>query len=260
MSLPIHSSSVPYKVKGPLLALFVILVGAIIPDSPATDLSTDDDVSEPSPHVASGGPAAPFKERKAAFEELKTNLEAAKTPEAKRAVLNDFRTKQEIFLKQARPLATEQKSPEVRFAELKARANGNPEMLARVNAMEARLKSVETIKAKLNDARNATGEEKAKIIQDIRRTQTQLVQGQPAEMESRLQTARARSASSAKDLPPQMAAMKAKGEARQQELDQLRESLAQASPQERLKLLDAWRAKWRQERAGPSTKPQQPVP
>ena len=237
---------VTFRIKRYLFALATLLVGGL-PEGYAVDLTKDDDGGEPSRSIEERALVA--KERSTALADLKRKLVEVKTPEERRASIEEFRSKNEIFLKQQRPAAIEQKSPEIRFAELKEQSKGNPEMLARVEAMEVRLKSVEAIKSKLTDAQVATGEQKQKLLEDVRREQSKLTQVQQQEMQARLEEAKARSVESTKDLPPEMAAIKAKSDARRQELDQLREALTKASPQERVKLLDAWREKRMQERA-----------
>jgi len=233
------------RLKGKLFPLAVLLSTALLPDGYADDAakSGESPVESKSAERQSAG----AKARMDALTDLKRKLSEAKTPEEKRALIEDFRAQNEVLLKQRESSLAKPQSPEVRLAEMKAKAQGNPEMLARIEAVESRLASVETIKAKLAEAQTATGEQKVRLQEDIRREQTKLIQLQQQAAQSRLGEASARSAESTKELPPEMAAMKAKSEARRQELDQLREALAKASPQERQKLLDAWREKRMQE-------------
>lgn len=188
-------------------------------------------------------------ERKAAIDSLKARLATAKTPEERSAAIDEFRSKNQAVLSRRSLLATEQKTPEAKIAELKAQAQGNPELLSRLSAMEVRLKGVEVIKAKLAEAQAATGEQKLRLLDEVRREQTKLSQVRQAEMNARLQEARSSSAEDAKALPPEMAALKAKSEARKREIEQLKESLGKASPEERAKLLDDWRKKRQAETA-----------
>jgi len=63
-------------------------------------------------------------------------------------------------------------------------------------------------------------------------------------------------------MPSQMAALQAKSEERRKQMDQLKETLAKASPQDRAKILDDWRKKQAQEAAMPSptAPPTSPLP
>ena len=190
-----------------------------------------------------------LKERREFITSFKQKLDSAKTSEEKRVLIDEFRQKQQVYLKQRTPTSREEKTVDQRVAEMKAQAQGNPEMLARVTIIEERLKSVELIKEKLRQANVATGEEKQQLLDEVRREQTKMSQARQAEMEARLQEAKAREVQDARELPPEMAAVKAKSEARKREVEQLKEALGKASPEERAKLLDEWRKKRQEEMA-----------
>ena len=237
------SDGVASQLRRAAVGFASLLAACLIPDTYGQD-SSQEGKKSPQSQVDR---ASEFAGRKTAIYDFRKKLALAQTPEEKRTVVEEFRTKNEAFSRAQRIAPVDEKSSSLRMAELKVKAQGNPEMLARLDAMESRLASVETIKAKLAEAQTATGEQKVRLQEDIRREQTKLIQLQQQAAPSRLGEASARSAESTKELPPEMAAMKAKSEARRQELDQLREALTKASPQERQKLLDAWREKRMQE-------------
>ena len=240
------AKNVACRLRKALLSLGAICASFLISDAYAGDLreNESDKLSQSqTEHISAAN------DRKAAVEAFKKKLEEAKTPAERRIAIEEFRSKSAANFEARSSTMAEQKRAEINFAKLKSNAQGNPEMLARVEVMEVRLRSVKAIKSKLAEAQVATGEEKQRLLEDVRREQSKLAQVQQQAMQSRLEEAKAQSVESTKDLPLEMAAMKAKSDARRQELDQLREALTKASPQERVKLLDAWREKRMQERA-----------
>ena len=239
------------RLKGQLFPLAVFLSTALLPDGYA-DESTKSGGS-PVESKSAERQSVGAKARMDALTDLKRKLSEAKTPEEKRALIEDFRAKNEVLVKQRESSLAKQQSPEIRLAELKAKAAGNPEMLARLDVVEARLKSVDLIKSKIAEAQAATGEKRQQLLNDVRR-EIKLSQARPAEMSVRLPEAKLRNVESTKDLPPEMAALKAKSEARKAEMDQFREALTKASPKERSKLLDDWRAKRQAEMESTRTK------
>lgn len=240
----LHRVKMISRLKGRLFPFAVLMASALLPDGYADESTTNE---SPTEARSMESRSAGVKARIDALTDLKRKLSEAKTSEEKRALIEDFRAQNEVLWNQQESSLAKQQSPEVRLAELKAKAQGNPEMLARLDAMESRLASVETIKTKLAEAQTASGEQKVRLLEDIRREQTKLVQVEQQATQSRRAEANVRTVESTQTLPPEMAAMKAKSEARRQEVDQLREALTKASPQERQKLLDAWREKRMQE-------------
>lgn len=181
------------------------------------------------------------QKRKAKIESFKAELESATTAEEKRAVIDRFRAVRSTELEQLRAAESrDQKSSLERLSEIKAQVGNDPEAIARLEKLEARLKSVEVIRAKVAQLENASEEEKIQLQAEIREENRKRMEGLQAEMAERKQLAHQREA--ATELSPEMTAMRAKSEARKQELDELKEKLGKASAEERRKLLDDWRA------------------
>lgn len=179
--------------------------------------------------------------RKAAMEKLKADIVAAHSSDAKRDVIRQFQSVS-LSSQEERAPASQDKTPLQRLAELKVEAQGNAERLAQLDKAEARLKSMETMKAKLAEAESATGEEKRLLMEEFRREGKKLAEQRRVEMEPAdmgAETAKGQD----RALPPQMAALKAKSETRRQEMEEFKEALAKSLPEERKKLMEDWRAK-----------------
>lgn len=244
MQLQIKKGSCSSGFVGLFYLCLLLLVGVSVPNSFAENVSsaaafeTELDVK---------GRVADLNERKVAIDSLKVKLAAAKTTEERTAAIEEFQSKSQAVLSRRNLPTTEQKTAEVKIAELKAQAQGNPELLARLSALDARLKGFAALKSKLAEAQMATGEQKERLLDDVRSEQAKLSQVRQAEVSARVQEAKI--GEDVKALPPEMAALKAKSEARKREVEQLKESLSTASPEERAKLLDDWRKKRQAETA-----------
>lgn len=179
--------------------------------------------------------------RKSEIQALKQNLEAAGTPEAKRAVVEEYRAKVEEKMaarKAAQPQVPE-KTPQEVVAELKSRTGDDPAMQKRVADLEQRLTSIETLKQKLAEIEAAEADEKRELVEEFRTEQRSLAQQREQEVAAQ----QAQAGSSPQELPPAMQAMRAKAEARKQEVEDLKAALEQAQPQERVELIDVFREK-----------------
>lgn len=150
--------------------------------------------------------------RKVEIQKLKQKLAAADSPEAKRAALDQYRAKTERALAEKRALQPQApaKTSQELVAELKARAGDGPAMQKRV----------------------------AELVEEFRSEQRRLAQERQQEM-----AARPASESIPQELPPAMQAIRAKAEERKQEIETLKAALEQTQPQERVELIDAFRAK-----------------
>ena len=189
------------------------------------------------------------EELRAEVEKLKEGLAKAKTAEEKRTLIEGFRAKSEA-LRPRLPQEVEKRSTKERINDLKARAGNNPEMKARTERMAARLQAVEEMKETLQAAGKAQGAEKEKLLKDVARQRQTLTAMNEAEMAQRQALARTQSAAGeTRELPPEMAAMRAKSEERKREIEHLKEVLAKGTAEEKRDELENFREKREQEMA-----------
>ena len=125
--------------------------------------------------------------------------------------------------------------------------------------MEDRLTLSEDMQAKLQQLNQAQGEEKEKLLAELKKDREKMAAARAEEMRAISAPPGAGPAMGApgmppgsQPMPPQMAALQAKSEERRKQMDQLKETLAKASPQDRAKILEDWRKKQAQEVAPPS--------
>jgi hypothetical protein len=123
---------------------------------------------------------AVMQERQSAVMGFKQNLDNAKTPEEKRAVIDQWRQQNQAFMSQRPPAKSQQQA----LAELKAKAAGNPEMSRCVEQMAQRLEAVETLKTTSSALANAKGNEKEKLQQDMHKARENLSKIQQDQMAS----------------------------------------------------------------------------
>lgn len=182
--------------------------------------------------------------RKAEVAGLKAQLEEAPDPAARRAILTAYRAKieQQRAVRQSQLPALEKstQSPEAQLAELKARLHDNPAAQARVGEMEQRRQEVTRMKDQMAQIAAAEGEEKQELLEEFRSERTRLAKQRQEQVQAQLQRM---APAKTTELPPEIQAIKAKAEARKQEIEDLKAALEQAQPTERVALIDAYRQK-----------------
>ncbi|OJV03151.1 MAG: hypothetical protein BGO12_09745 [Verrucomicrobia bacterium 61-8] len=177
---------------------------------------------------------------------LFARLRDEQSPETRRAILEEIRAKSlargHRFAAERAKISSESNS----LAELKQAAAGNPELQERIAKIERRKAAFDELR-RINDALlQASPEKQAELRLKSNKLRADLL----ATLESeRIVERKAWTESEAKSPPPEMAALRAKSEERKRELDQLRETLEKASPEERAKLLEQWQIKRKQELA-----------
>lgn len=175
---------------------------------------------------------------------LLARLRAEQSPETQRAILEEIRAKSLARARRFTPQNAEASSERASLAGLKRAAAGNPELQERLEKIEHRRAAIDELR-RINDALlQASPEKQAELRLKSNKLRADLL----ATLESeRIAERKAWTESEVKSPPPEMAALRAKSEARKRELDQLRESLEKASPEERAKLLEQWQIKRKQE-------------
>lgn len=183
---------------------------------------------------------ATAQERQSAADAFKQSFDSAKTPEEKRAVIEQWRKQNQALMNQRPPAKSQQQV----LAELRAQAADNPKMTRRVEQMAQRLDAMETLKTASAALAKAKGNEKVKAQEDLLKARENLAKLQRDQMAAMKADREARqSAEAARPPTPEMAAIRAKADQRKQEIEQLKESLKQATPEERAKIMTQWRAK-----------------
>lgn len=181
-------------------------------------------------------------ERKAEVEAFKQQLEQASDVSAKRALIQAYRDQAEQKRARqdaARPSLSAE-TMETRLAKMKAQAGTDPTALARVQALEKRTQEVARLKEKLAQIDAAEIEDRQELLEEFRAQRMQLAKERELEAKADLQRM---SREHAAELPPAMLAVRAKAEARQQEIEELKAALDQAQPSDRAVLIEAFREK-----------------
>ena len=182
--------------------------------------------------------AASQQQSRSEVDELKQKLATAEGAEAKRKLVDEYRVKMEQRMaeRKAEPPQVPKKTSHELMAEQKSREVNNPALQKRVADLEQRVASIETLKRKLTEIEAADVEEKKELVEEFRSAQRKLAQEREQEMETRRE-----SHSPPQALPPAMQAIRVKAEERKQELEDLKATLEQAQPQERVEFIDAFR-------------------
>jgi len=175
---------------------------------------------------------------------LLASLRAEQSPETRRAILEEIRAKSLARARRFTSQSAEVSSERKPLAALKRAAAGNPELQERLAKIERRRATFDELRRINDELLQASPEKQAELRLKSNKLRADLL----ATLESeRIAERKAWTESEAQSPPPEMAALRAKSEARKRELDQLRESLEKASPEERAKLLEQWQIKRKQE-------------
>ncbi len=177
---------------------------------------------------------------------LFARLRDEQSPETRRAILEEIRAKSLARARRFTAQNAEVSGERASLAGLKRAAAGNPELQERIAKIERRKAAFDELR-RINDALlQASPEKQAELRLKSNKLRADLL----ATLESeRIAERKAWTESETKSPPPEMAALRAKSEERKRDLDQLRETLEKASPEERAKLLEQWQIKRKQELA-----------
>lgn len=184
------------------------------------------------------------EERRIEVESFTSKLKEAKTPEERRAIVEDFRSKMQTSAGQNVSARKAPQSSSESLAALKQKIAAHPELKERLAPIEARLKAIEGLKEAMDAASKADPKDRARLMEEVSKRRSELMKAQEATF------AEARTVSSeseARQVPPEMAAMREKSEQRKREIETFKEALMKASPEERTKLLEEWRARRQEE-------------
>lgn len=184
------------------------------------------------------------EERRDEIQKFASKLKEAKTPEERRALVEEFRSKMQVATVPDVSARKMQQSSSESLAEQKQKIAANPELKKRLAPIEARLKAIQGLKEAMDAASKADPKDRARAMEEVSKRRSELMKTQEASF------AEARTVSlesEARRVPPEMAAMGEKSEQRKREIETFKEALMKASPQERTKLLEEWRAKRQEE-------------
>jgi len=171
---------------------------------------------------------------------LLDQLKEAKTPQDRRAVIERFRSKLAVDSKTLSPAPQTPETASRSLASLRQQVAANPEMAKRLANMEARLEAIQGLKTALDAASNADPKDRARAMEEVSKRRADLMKIQEA---SFAEARTVPSETQARQLPPEMAALREKSEQRKREIETFKEALMKASPEERTKLLEEWRTK-----------------
>lgn len=173
-----------------------------------------------------------------------SRIKEAKTPEERRVLIEQFRVKMMPSTGQSAAARKTERSSSGSLEELKQKFAANPELKKRLAAVEARLTAIQGLKEAMEAVSKADPKDRARLMEEVSKRRSELMKTQEAAFaEARTVSTEAQ----AREVPPQMAAMREKSEQRKREIEAFKEALMKASPEERTKLLEEWRARRQEE-------------
>jgi len=184
------------------------------------------------------------EERRDEVQAFASKLKEAKTPEERRALIDQFRLKMMPSADQSPAARKTEQSSGRSLAELKQKFAGDPEMKERLVAIEARLKAIQELKSAMDAVAKADPKDRPRLLEEASKRRSELMKVQEASFTAARTVS---TESEARQIPPQMAALREKSEQRKREIEAFKEALTKASPEERTKLLEEWRAKRQEE-------------
>lgn len=210
------------------------------------------DADADEPNIVAPEPSLSVEQRKRIAQDrheeirlLLDQLKEAKSPQDRRDVIEKFRSKLATDSKTPSPASQAPETASKSLARLQQQIAAHPEVKERLASIEARLKAIQELKEAMDAASKADPKDRGRLMEEVSKRRSELMKAQEATF------AEARTVSSesqARQVPPEMAAMREKSEQRKREIETFKEALTKAStPEERTKLLEEWRARRQEE-------------